>query len=53
MLNHATFWEGRIKAAPANSPAGYLPLLGRNTVWTVFVNTNTAEVLAFVPLDPF
>jgi len=45
--------DNALKSAPANAPAGYLPLVGRNTFWTVIVNTNTAEVLAFVPLDPF
>jgi hypothetical protein len=42
-----------LKSAPANAPVGYIPLVGRNTFWTVLINTNTAEVLAFVPLDPF
>lgn len=42
-----------LKSAPANAPVGYLPLVSRNTFWTVLINTNTAEVLAFVKLDPF
>ncbi len=42
-----------LKAAPANAPVGYIPLVGRNTFWTVLINTQTAEVLAFVPLDPY
>ncbi|MFN5349092.1 MAG: hypothetical protein ACK5A0_06085 [Polaromonas sp.] len=53
MLNNSTFWDGRLKAATANTPTGDLPLVGRNTFWTVLVNTHTAEVLAFVQLDPF
>ena len=32
---------------------GYLPLTGRNTFWTVLVDTNTAEILGFVPIDSF
>ncbi len=45
--------DNALKSAPENAPAGYLPLVGRNTFWTVIINTNTAEVLAFVQLDPF
>ena len=32
---------------------GYVPLIGRDKAWTVFVNLKTAEVLAFAPLDSF
>lgn len=42
-----------LKSAPSDAPVGYIPLVSRNTFWTVLVNTNTAEVLAFVSLDPF
>ena len=42
-----------LQAVPANVPVGYVPMVGRSTFWTVLINTNTAEVLAFVPLDPF
>lgn len=45
--------DNALKSAPVNAPVGYIPLVGRNTFWTVLINTNTAEVLAFVPLDPF
>lgn len=45
--------DGVLKSAPANAPIGYIPLVGRNTFWTVLINTNTAEVLGFVPLDPY
>ncbi|MES2879436.1 MAG: TfpX/TfpZ family type IV pilin accessory protein [Pseudomonadota bacterium] len=31
----------------------YLPMVGRKSVWTVFLDPVTAEVLAFVPLDSF
>jgi len=32
---------------------GYLPLVGRNIFWTVLLDANTAEILAFVPIDSF
>lgn len=31
----------------------YLPLAGRNTFWTVFIDPVTADVVAFMPLDSF
>lgn len=31
----------------------YLPMVGRRSFWTVFVDPVTAEVVAFMPLDPF
>jgi hypothetical protein len=31
----------------------YVPMIGRKTFWTVFVDTRTADVLAFMPLDSF
>lgn len=45
--------DGVLKSIPPNTPVGYLPLVSRSTFWTVLVNTNTAEVLGFVPLDPY
>ena len=32
---------------------GYLPMVGRQSFWTVLINLKTAEVLAFVPIDSF
>ena len=32
---------------------GYIPMVGRQTFWTVLVDLRTAEVLAFVPIDSF
>lgn len=32
---------------------GYIPMVGRNTFWTVLIDTNTADVIAFVPIDSF
>ena len=34
-------------------PIGYIPMVGRKTFWTVLLDTNTAEVIAFVPIDSF
>lgn len=31
----------------------YLPLVGRKSFWTVFLDPETAEVVATMPLDPF
>ena len=31
----------------------YLPLVGRKVFWTVFIDSSTAEVLGFLPLDSF
>lgn len=31
----------------------YLPMVGRKSFWTVFLDPNSAEVLAFMPLDSF
>ena len=31
----------------------YVPMVGRDTFWTVLIDPITAHVLAFVPLDPF
>ena len=42
-----------LQAVPKSVVAGYVPLVGRNTFWTVFIDMASAEVLAFVPLDPF
>ncbi|WP_431099408.1 TfpX/TfpZ family type IV pilin accessory protein [Polaromonas aquatica] len=32
---------------------GYVPMVGRQTFWTAFIDTKTAEVIAFVPIDSF
>ena len=31
----------------------YLPMVGRQTFWTVLLDSSTAEVIAFVPIDSF
>lgn len=33
--------------------SAYVPMVGRNTFWTVFVDPVTADVVGFMPLDPF
>lgn len=45
--------ENTLKSVPTTTPVGYIPLVSRSTFWTVLINTNTAEVLGFVPLDPY
>ncbi len=35
------------------SDIGYIPMIGRKTFWTVLIDTKTAEVIAFVPIDSF
>ena len=45
--------DAAMTAVPVNTPVGYIPLHSRATFWTVLVNTNTAEVLGFVHLDPY
>lgn len=49
----ATEIDAALKSAPNSTPVGYLPLIGRNTFWTILINTSTAEVIGFVPLDPY
>ena len=41
-----------VLARPPTS-IGYIPMVGRSTFWTVLIDTNTAEVIAFVPIDSF
>lgn len=41
------------KASLAPGAALYLPMVGRKTFWTAFLDPATAEVVAFVPLDSF
>ena len=31
----------------------YLPMVGRGQFWTAFLDPVTAQVVAFMPLDPF
>ncbi len=54
---HGQDIDTALKAAGASArPAasvGYLPMVGRTSVWTVLLDTNTAEVIAFVPVDSF
>ncbi len=45
----------RVLKAAGRSPQalGYIPMVGRNSFWTVFVDMTTADVVAFMPLDAF
>ncbi|MFC6281604.1 MULTISPECIES: TfpX/TfpZ family type IV pilin accessory protein [Polaromonas] len=40
-------------SARPGAAIGYIPMVGRSTFWTVLIDANTAEVIAFVPLDSF
>lgn len=40
-------------AGRAATSVSYLPMVGRQTFWTVLLDSNTAEVIAFVPIDSF
>ncbi len=42
----------RRKGRP-DTAIGYIPLASRQTFWTVLLDTQTAEVIAFVPIDSF
>ena len=45
----------RILVATGRAPQSvlYLPMIGRKSFWTVFLDPVTAEVLAYMPLDSF
>lgn len=46
--------EGLLSAAGTKSDnAVYLPLVGRDKFWTVFLDARDARVIATMPLDPF
>jgi hypothetical protein len=49
--------DGALKAASREGDTmkavGYLPMIGRKSFWTALVDTRTAEVIAFVPIDSF
>ena len=36
-----------------NRAVGYVPLVGRDKFWTVLLDLNSIEVIAFVPIDSF
>jgi hypothetical protein len=40
-------------ARRATTSVSYIPMVGRQTFWTVLLDSNTAEVIAFVPIDSF
>ena len=45
--------DAALKSVPGTVAVGYVPLVGRDTFWTVFIDLKTAEVLAFAPIDSF
>lgn len=54
---HAGAMDAALKASAAgNTPVqfvGYLPMAGRDKFWTVLIDLNSTEVIAFVPIDSF
>lgn len=40
-------------AGRSTDGVAYLPLVGRNQFWTVFLDATSAQVVAAMPLDPF
>ena len=45
--------EGVVATGRRAEDLRYLPLYGRKKLWTVFVDSNTTEVLTVIPLDPY
>ena len=49
--------DSALKAAGASArpvaSVGYIPMMGRSSVWTVLLDSKTTEVIAFVPVDSF
>lgn len=53
---HFSHIETALKNASSDdqrSPVSFVPMASRDTFWTVLINANTAEVIAFVPIDSF
>lgn len=54
---HVPAIDAALKASSApNTPVqfvGYLPMASRDKFWTVLLDLNSAEVIAFVPIDSF
>jgi hypothetical protein len=40
-------------ATRPGTSVGFVPMIGREKFWTVLIDVNTAEVIAFVPIDSF
>lgn len=49
--------DAALKSVPgatrSGATLGYLPMAGRDKYWTVLLDLNTSEVIAFVPIDSF
>lgn len=49
--------DAALKSASASGrvagSVSYVPMIGRQTFWTVLLDNQTAEVIAFVPIDSF
>lgn len=42
-----------ISAGRTEASTAYLPMVGRKNFWTAFIDPASADVVAFMPLDPF
>jgi hypothetical protein len=50
----ATEIDAALRSAGRGTPSvSYVPMVGRQTFWTVLLDSKTAEVIAFVPIDSF
>jgi len=51
---HAAEIDEVLRAAGRKAETtAYLPMVGRKSFWTVFIDPTTAEVVGFIPLDSF
>jgi hypothetical protein len=42
-----------ITEAKREASVGYIPMVGRNSFWTVLIDMETTNIIAFVPIDSF
>ena len=45
--------KSSLDGGKANREVGYVPMAGRDKFWTVLLDLQTTEVIAFVPIDSF
>jgi len=45
--------KATMEGGKANRQVGYVPMTGRDKFWTVLIDLQTTEVIAFVPIDSF
>lgn len=53
-INHSLASSPQVIPATGRpASVGYIPMVGRSSFWTVLIDLDTAEVIAFVPIDSF